>query len=137
MNPVTAASNLYLLWADRPGDAMQGEFIKTDTDSLIAELGLHYRKLISQGLPKSVHHLLCRPECGEIRRIGAQLIELHGSQILQDIGQMMHPTEDELAFTANLILPIIWEIPFDFQHKRWVYPASPHTQKPVPPEIKD
>lgn len=116
---------------------MQGEFITSDTDILISELHLQYRKLTSQDLPKSVHHLLCRPECHEIRRIGKRLIELHGSDILQNIGQMLYPTEDELAFTANLILPVIWEVPFDFEQKCWVYSASPLSPGSVSPKIKD
>jgi hypothetical protein len=90
-----------------------------EMNALIARLAGLYQQVVQDGLPDTITELLSRPESREIRSIGRRLIELQGLDIMLEIGHRLYPKDDELAFTCNLLLSVIFELPFDFSQGFW------------------
>lgn len=98
-----------------------------ETNALIARLSHLYHQVVQDGLPDTISELTPRPECREMRLIGNRLIELQGLDIMLELGHRIYPKDDELAFTCNLLLSVIFELPFDFSQGFWVL-GSDHKQ---------
>lgn len=97
-----------------------------ELNALIQRLSSLYHQVVQDGLPETISELLTRQECREIKSIGRRLIDLQGLDIMLEIGHRIYPKNDELAFTCNLLLSVIFELPFDFSQGFWVLEQDGH-----------
>jgi len=92
-----------------------------ETTALVNELRSLYLELVSKGLPSTLNELQCSPEADRVAEIGRELLSVYGFYIAAEIGRLMYPEDDELAFTANIILSLVWGFQYDISRGYWSY----------------
>ena len=78
------------------------------TTALVNELRGLYFEIVSKGLPSTLNELQSSQEADRIAEIGRELLSVYGV--------------DELAFTANLILSLVWGFQYDVNSGYWSHP---------------
>ena len=92
------------------------------TTALVNELRGLYFEIVSKGLPSTLNELQSSQEADRIAEIGRELLSVYGVYIAAEIGGLMYPQDDELAFTANLILSLVWGFQYDVNSGYWSHP---------------